>query len=131
MKAFSTVLGMISGLALLAALLASGYFLFKYVVNIFGMLGPQYKTIVAIASIIVLLCAVIIAGGLRVRCTSEGLAVKTNVYARLAVFSADLLRRNTTGGEGLVDEGELIKLEQLLALYGAQKSSQPIRKFGG
>ncbi|GJQ22221.1 hypothetical protein BIY37_12550 [Candidatus Brocadia sapporoensis] len=121
MKAFSTVLGMISGLALLAVLLAGGYFLFKYVVNIFDTLGPQYGTIAAIASIVVVLCAVIIAGGLRARCTNEGLSVKSNVYERLVVFLSDLLRRNTTGEEGQADEGELIKLEQLLVLYGGPK----------
>ncbi|MDR4498734.1 MAG: hypothetical protein MRK02_12570 [Candidatus Scalindua sp.] len=117
MKAFGTFLGMILGLALLAG----GYFLFKYVVNIFDTLGPQYETIAAIASIVVVLCTVIIAGGLRARCTNEGSAVKTNVYERLAIFLADELRKDRTGEEGLADEGELIKLEQLLVLYGGPK----------
>ncbi|NUO09036.1 MAG: hypothetical protein HUU08_10215 [Candidatus Brocadia sp.] len=121
MKAFGIFLGTIISLALLAALLVGGYFLFKYVVGVFDTLGPQYETIAAIASIVVVLCAVIIAGGLRSRCPNEGLAVKVNVYERLAVFLADQLKRDKTDEEVRADKGELIKLEQLLVLYGGPK----------
>lgn len=122
MNRFSTFLGIIFGLALLAVFLTGGYFLFEYVASLFGTLEPQYKTIAAIASIVVVLwCAVIIAGGLRVRCTSEGSTVKAGVYERLAVFLADQLRRDRASEEWRADEGEIKKLEQLLALYGGPK----------
>jgi len=118
MKAFGTFLGVILGLALLAALLAGGYALFSYVVNLFDVLGPQLEPIVAIASIVALLCAVIIAGGLRARLTNDGAVVqKSNVYERLVLLYADRLM----GAEGKMDEQELVKLEQLLALYGSPK----------
>lgn len=118
MKAFGTFLGMILGVALLVA---GGYFLFKYVVGVFDTLGPQYKTIAAIASVVAIMCAVIIASRLRVRYNSEGSAVKANVYERLAVFLADQCRKEKTVEEGRADEDELIKLEQLLVLYGGTK----------
>lgn len=121
MNRFSTFLGIIFGLALLAVFLTGGYFLFEYVASLFGTLEPQYKTIAAIASVVAIMCAVIIASRLRVRYNSEGSAVKANVYERLAVFLADQLRRDRASEEWRADEGEIKKLEQLLALYGGPK----------
>jgi hypothetical protein len=122
MKTFGTFLGTLLGLALLAAFLTGGYFLFKYVANLFGTLEPQAETIVMIAAIVAFLCAAIIASGLKARCTNEGATVqKAAVYERLAAFRADQLKREKTGAEGRADDSELVKLEQLLALHGSPK----------
>lgn len=119
MKAFGTLLGIIVGLALLTALLVSGYFLFNYIANVFGTLDTQVGTMTAIASVVALLCATIIAGGFRAHSSSESTASqKVNVYERLVLLCADRLK---TGTKERMEEGELIKLEQLLSLHGSHK----------
>lgn len=124
MKAFGTLLGMVFGLVLLAAFLVGGYFLFKYVVDLFDTLEPQVKAITVIASIVAVLCAMIIAGGLRSRSQKEDSSStaieKTNSYERLLTFWSERLKR-LAGGEGLVADSELINLEQQLALHGSSK----------
>jgi hypothetical protein len=124
MKTFSTFLGMIFGLAFLAAFLASGYFLFKYIHNVFDTLNPQVKAIAAIASVVALLCAMIIAGGLKAPNPKEDLssttAEKVNIYQPLLSLSRQQLKNLTEDHERIAD-GELIKLEQRLALHGSSK----------
>ena len=132
MKTFSTFLGIVFGIAILAALLAGGYFLFiyavdafNYMVNAFGTLEPQLKAITIIASVIALLCALIIASGLKkVRSQKESSSGKTvekaKIYERLLAFWCEQLKKQT-GGEESVAHSELIKLEQLLALHGSPK----------
>ena len=71
MKAFSSFLGLIFGLALLAGLLAGGYFLFIYVAELFHALEQQLAAIMAIASMVALLCAILMAGGLKSRNPKE------------------------------------------------------------
>ncbi|HEY6871627.1 MAG TPA: hypothetical protein VI298_02745 [Geobacteraceae bacterium] len=121
LKIFSTVLGMILGLAFLTALLTGGYFLFKYIVSVFDTLGPQVGTLAAIASVVAVLCAVIIAGGLA-RCTNEGASVaKAQVYERLAALLADQLGKEKFYEDDRAATSELVKLEQSLALHGSSK----------
>ena len=67
MKILSSFLGLVFGLALLAALLAGGYFLFRYVADGFATLEPTVATLTAIASVVALLCATIVANGLKAR----------------------------------------------------------------
>lgn len=125
LRTFSTLLGMVFGLALLVALLAGGYFLFKYVVDLFGTLEPQVKTITAIASIVALLSALIIAGGLKARSQKENnlstTLEKANIYERLIAFRCEQLKRQASGEELVVADSELINLEQRLALHGSPK----------
>ncbi len=119
MKRFGTFLGTIIGLALLAALLVGGYLLFRYVVGVFDTLDPQVETIVAIASIVALLCAVIISGGSKSCCSNDGAsAQRSDVYERLALFCANRLK---AGAEALADDRDLATIEQLFALHGNTK----------
>lgn len=124
MKAFGNLLGVVLGLALLVGFLAGGYYLFNYIVNVFGTLEPQLKTITAIASVVALLCATIIAGGLKARSqkeiTSSLIVEKANIYLQLlSLWSKQL--NNSLGGEKWPENVELTHLEQLLALYGGSK----------
>lgn len=123
MKALGTFLGVVFGLALLAALAAGIYFLFQYVVGLFDILNPQQQALIMIASMVVLSCALIIAGGLKARHYKEAssLAIeKANMYERLLVYWGDQLKQQI-GGKELIIEGELGKLEQQLVLHGSQK----------
>lgn len=124
MKALSAFLGLIFGLALLAGLLAGGYFLFRYIVGVFATLEPTVATLTAIASVVALLCTTIIASGLKARSQKDegaGTRVeKAGIYEKLlSVCSAQLQRQKST--EELGANGELINLEQLLALHGSPK----------
>ena len=124
MKIFSTFLGMVFGVALLAALLTGGYFLFKYIASVFSTLEPQFETLAAIASIVAVLCAVIVAEGLKARSQNEYQAIaaveKSKIYEPLlSLVSAQLKKQKSTDvHEAVID---LSKLEQLLALHGSAK----------
>ena len=123
MRGSSSFFGTIFALALLAALLAGGYFLFKYVGGAFAALEPQLETLAAIASIVALICAVIIAEGLKARGLSErqGAAFreKTALYEALLASCAAGLRAN--GSDAAQTDDELRKLERLLILHGGNK----------
>lgn len=124
LKIFGTFLGTVFGLAMLFALLAGGYFLFKYVVSMFGTLEPQVETLAAIASVVALLCAVIIAEGLKARGQKESYSIATveraKIYERLLFLCCEQLK---TPGDGDVRaaDAELGKIEHLLALHGSAK----------
>lgn len=124
MKAFSSFLGLIFGLALLAGLLAGGYFLFIYVAELFHALEQQLAAIMAIASMVALLCAIIIAGGLKSRnhkeTNSRSATEKVNIYKQLLSLSIILLQ-NRAGDEIGEADGELFTVEQLLALHGSPR----------
>ena len=108
----STALGTVFGLALLIALLAGAYFLFKYVTGVFATLEPQVETLAGVASVVALVCAVIIAEGLKGRGQQEADAIaaaeKAAVYRQL--LSACSLR-----------DPELVRIEHALALQGSSK----------
>jgi hypothetical protein len=121
LKALSTFLGVVFGLALLAALVAGGYLLFLYAVGLFGTLEPQAATITAIASVVALVCATIIASGLKSRDHQEhetGTRVeKAQLYKQLLSVSS---RWGQLEREGDTDtENEHLKLKQRLALWGS------------
>src|SRR5258705_13071055 len=85
----------IFGLALLLVLAAGVYFLFKYVTGVFSSLDPQVETLAWIGSIVALLCAVIIAEGLKARAQQEqsiAPAEKAKVYERLLALCCDQLK---------------------------------------
>ncbi|OQZ04847.1 MAG: hypothetical protein B6D34_01050 [Candidatus Brocadia sp. UTAMX1] len=115
MKTFGIFLGMMFGLALLSG----GYFLFKYIVSVYDMLEPQVKTVAAIASVVAILCSVIISVRSKAVCASDGAVSKrADVYERLALFCTNRLK---AGAEALADDRELATLEQLFALHGNTK----------
>ena len=124
MRIFSTFIGMIFGLALLVVFLAGGYFLFKYIASVFATLEPQVETLAAIASVVAVLCAVIIAEGLKARGQNEHHSIATSekakIYERLLFLCCEQLKRHGNRDEPAAD-AELVKLEQLLALHGSVK----------
>lgn len=120
MKIFGTLLGMALGLALLVAFLAGGYFLFKYVANLFGALDPQAETIVMIASTVAFLCAVIVASGLKAGSSNAIPPGKINLYQQVLVLWSEQLK-GEHGGKEQVVTNNLFKLEQYLALHGSPK----------
>ena len=124
MKIISTFFGVLFGVALLAALLTGGYFLFRYIVSVFNTLEPQFETLATIASIVAVLCAVIIAEGLKARSQNEYLAIvsveKAKIYEALLSFLIAHLKMQEKGDVLAVD-AELVKFEQLLALHGSAK----------
>jgi|CXWL01.1.fsa_nt_gi hypothetical protein len=122
MQAFSTFIGIIFSLALLAAFLFGGYFLFEYVADLFILLEPQIKAIVVIVSIVIVLCAMIIAGGLRGRSQkqneSSSAIGKTTIYQQLLIYWSERLTPKVKEKQ-LIKDSELIKLELELALHGS------------
>jgi hypothetical protein len=119
LKIFSTFLGMLFGLALLAAFLAGTYYLFEYIASLFGLLEPQIKTVTIIAAIVAFFCAAIIASGFKAGRTNNVSAQKINLYQRLLEIWSERLK-HSSGGEELV-VGEMAGLEQQLALQGSPK----------
>jgi hypothetical protein len=124
LRIFSTFLGPLFGLAVLFALLAGGYFLFKYVVGIFATLEPQIETLAAIASVVALLCAVIIAEGLKALGQkddrSTAAAEKVQLYERLLFLCCEQLKTLGTGDQRIAD-AELVEIEHRVALHGSAK----------
>jgi hypothetical protein len=134
MEPRGTSLGTAFGLALLIALLAGAYFLFKYIGNIFATLQPQVETLAAIASVVALLCAVIIAEGLKVRrvnaIDSITVAQRVATYERLLFFCSEPLKVHTEGSDnGQAAVAELTKLERALALHGSSRVISAYVKF--
>lgn len=123
MKTFGTFLGMILGFALLSTFIAGVYFLFKYIVDLFDILNPQYQALTAIASIVALLCALIIAGGLKAhqyKETNLHAAERSNIYERLLAYWCSQLKKRRDGTE-LIEKNELGMLEQQLILHASPK----------
>lgn len=113
MEPRGTFLGTAFGLALLIALVAGAYLLLKYVGNVFAALPPQVETLAVITSVVALLCAVIIAEGLKARPNgTQAIAVAQ----RIATYERLLLCWSRNG-----QAGELLQLEQALALHGSSK----------
>jgi hypothetical protein len=124
LKTPGTGLRTVFGLALLFALLAVAYFLLKYVVGVFAGLGADVGTIAAIASVVAILCAAILAEGLKARGRTDQPAVtvaeKAAVYERLLSLCCGRLARQGSS-DGPAPDAELAKLERLLALHGSTK----------
>lgn len=110
------------GLALLAALAVGVYFAFGYVFGVFSGLSGQTGILAAIASIVTLLCALIVAGGLTARGRSEQQVL---VAREKAVLYEDMLgacvERMEQSGPCSDSDGVLHRLERALALRGSGK----------
>lgn len=120
MKKFSTFIGMMFGLALLAVFLTGSYFLFEYVANLFGMLEPQLKSVVVIASFVAFLCAAIIASGLKASSPGSVFVERTTLYQQLLVHWSERAK-GAAGAEGRTTESDLVGLERQLALHGSSR----------
>jgi hypothetical protein len=117
LKSINNSLGVVFGLALLAALLAGGYFLFRYIVGVFSTLEPQIAKVTAIASVVALLCATIISSGLRSHDHETTRVEKAQLYRQLLSISS---RWNPSERENNREtELEHLELKQRLALWGS------------
>jgi hypothetical protein len=124
----STAIGTAFGLVLMFALLAGAYFLFKYVVGVFATLDPQVETLAAIATVVALLCAVIIAEGLKARTQQEQSIApteKAKVYERLLALRRDQLKAPGNTDDPPADT----ELELALALHGGAKVISAYNEF--
>jgi hypothetical protein len=122
MRPSGTFLGTVLGLALLAAILAGAYLLLKYVGHVFASLEPQTESLAAIASVVALLCAVIVAEGLKARAAGELQAVAA--AQRIATYE-QLLLLCTEG----MQPAERARLERKLTLHGSAKVISAYLKF--
>jgi hypothetical protein len=121
LRGLGNFLGTLLGLGLLLAIASGAYFLFKYVVNVFAALEPQVETLAAIASVVALLCAVIIAEGIKSRTKAEVLSAvadeKAKIYARLLLLCGE----QVGGWSGAPATSELRGIEIFLALHANAK----------
>lgn len=124
MKTLGVFFGVMLGIALLVAMAAGGYVVFKVVLDLFGTLEPQVATITAIASVVALLCAAHIAGGFkwtgRKKAEIQVRADKANLYERIVLIWGEKLSHRTTVMDQATGD-ELHKLERLLTLRGSSK----------
>ena len=120
MKTFSTFIGVLFGLAFLTILLTAIYYLYEYVVSLFGSFEPQLKTIMIVVTIVAIFCAVIIASGLRACSSNNVSSERIKLYQRLLVLWSERLR-HPAEVEGIGKEDGTLGLEQQLALHGSPK----------
>ena len=120
MNKFSTFIGVLFGLTMLAVFLTGSYYLFEYVSSLFGTLEPQLKTMAIIATIVAFFCAAIVASGLKAGSPISISAARENLYQQLLVHWSERLK-DEASGDGRLDDGTLITLEQGLALHGNPK----------
>jgi len=105
--------GSFIGLALLLAVLVGCYLLFRYIGGIFAALDPRDGTLAAIASVVALVCAVIVAEGIKSLGHSNGgvpVDRRVALYARILPLAADRLTRPVS------HDVELPSLESQLVL---------------
>ena len=107
---------------MLAGLLAGAYFLYRYVTGVFATLDPQIEIVLAVTSIVALLCAVIISEGLKAPGRNDPAGEPAKTYERLLLLCCERLREQGHDARQ-VTEAERSKAEQLLALHGSAKAA--------
>ena len=120
MKTFGTFVGVLFGLALLTIFLTAIYYLYEYVLSLFGSFEPQLKNIMIVVAIVAIFCAVIIASGLRASSSNNVSSERINLYQRLLVLWSERLRQTDEVAEIEKADGST-GLEQQLALHGSPK----------
>lgn len=117
----SSSAGTVLGLIVLLGLLAGAYFLFKYVTGVFNALNPQVETLAWIASIVALLCAVIIAEGLKARPQDDAVLYTEKLKLYEALLSRCCDRLSSTGEHQPDASREFARIEQSLALHASPR----------
>lgn len=130
----ATVVGVlvsiVFGFALLGAMGAGGYVGVQGLLDLYATLEPQVATITVVFSIVALLCASIVAGGLKWRGRKEKeiplRAEKADVYEKILLCWGEVLsvRPNSVEPSLLND---LHKLERVLTLRG---SARVLKRYG-
>ena len=119
MKTFTTITGVLLGVALLLVLLAGGFFLFRHLIGLFNTLDPTIATVTAIASMVALLCAVIIRGGVNgVSRNDATLPERLKLYEQLLCAQCERLKIKQKRQDGVSDD-ERNRGERLLTLQGS------------
>lgn len=116
MKAFGSLLGLLTGLAVLAGLAYGGYYLYLYIEDVFYTLDLHTRTLAAIGSAVAILCSIIIASGGKARLKSQSAnPQKENLYEQAISFLAGQLQSKKTSA------AEQDNFEKKMALYANQK----------
>jgi hypothetical protein len=116
--------GVVSGVGLLGTLAVGGYWGVKFVVAHFGVMDPQAVMIIAITSVLALLCATIFNRGLarigQKELNAHSHIEKAHLYERvMLIWGAKLKSRATSVDPSFEDE--LQQLAQLLTLRGSPR----------
>lgn len=128
-NALGVIVGVVLGVALLGAMGAGSYLGFQWVMDhwapeYFGILEPQVATFLAIVSVVVVLCATILSGGLkslrRRDAEMQLRAEKADVYEKLLLCWGEVLSTRTTTVEPSL-LNDLRKLERVLTLRGSAR----------
>jgi phage gp36-like protein len=124
MKVFGTLVSLAVGLSLLLAIVAGGYFLFRYSMEMFGTLEPRLAALTAVVSFVAILCCSITAGSLKAA-NQQGVITtvfnnKEALYKQLMMHWVNKIQSGQDS-LGLDRENELAELDKLLALYGSPK----------
>ncbi len=120
MHMLTATLGVIFGLALLAALSVGVYWSIELVIDLFTALGPELAAATGIVSIVLLLAAFIVANGIRrpIRevCANQLVMEKATIYAQLVGFWVVAVR-NDANALTATTENELASVGLGLALH--------------
>ncbi len=124
MKAVGVIIAGILILLLGSALAIGGYWGLGLVVDMFNRLEPQLAIITAIISVVALLCASIVAGGLKWTGRREAecrmRAEKADLYEKILLLWGEILSNRMKVLEPSVLD-DLQKLERVLTLRGSAK----------
>jgi hypothetical protein len=124
MKSVRVLFSVALGVGLLGALAVGGYFGVKFIVDLFAMLDPQAVIVTAIASVMTLLCAVLIHRGCVLASQKEVNTYtrlgKAQLYERILLLWGTKLKNQAVSGDPSVDD-ELQQLAQLLTLRGSSR----------
>lgn len=121
---FGVLVSIVLGTTLLGALGAGGYVGVQGLLDLFATLEPQVAMLTVGFSIVTLLCASIVAGGLKWRGRKEKemqlRAEKADVYEKILICWGEVLSTRTNSIEPSL-LNDLHKLERVLTLRGSAK----------
>ena len=130
MKTVGVIIAGILVLLMVWALAIGGYWGFGFMVDLFKVLEPQLATVTAILSVVALLCAIIIASGLkgvgRREAESQMRAEKADFYEKILLHRSAILASRTKGLEPSILD-DLQKLERILTL---RESAKVLKHYG-
>ena len=113
MNLFGKTLGLMLGLALMAALGWAAYLALAYLVSFFALLEPQVATVTAIGSLVALTAAAVVASAIRRGAARTGAARIHEQKAATYHFLVECWQETATAPH------KLQALDRLLALYGS------------
>ena len=131
LKTFGTVIGTLVGLFVLCGLFTGAYQVITQGWKLFAAVAPQVKTLAAVATVVALVCALIIANGAKARHQPEiaAIAARAGTYEILLSVCCEHYIRDT--GDSFPSENDIqrVTAERSLALYGSSKVISTYVKF--